>query len=373
MEKETKSTVDIQNLHQAFEIFNEATKNLTDKYDTLKNEVERLRNELRIKNDEIQDSANLLNAILMNSTSGILTIDSQGNILIKNEFASFVINEYGDGFIKVLLDFSENGVYEFTFSDRQFRLSCGNFPFKELTVFIYIFDDITNLKNLEAEKERNEKLAIMGEMAANIAHDIRNPLGGIELYASMLQRDLQGDRDKTNLAVSILKGVKTINTTISNILLFTRDVHVSKKVSYISDIIDDLILYMKHLMNEKKIKFINKIDADGEIFCDSELMKQVFMNLIHNSIDAVNEFGEITISSGNDGYNTFVEIIDNGSGIKKDFLKKLFIPFQTTKAKGTGLGLSIVYRIVKAHGGNIFAESDGENWTKFTVSIPFKR
>lgn len=373
MEKETKNRVDIQDLHQAFEVFNEATKNLTEKYDVLKSEVERLRTELKIKNDEIQDFANLLNAILMNSSSGILTLDSKGNILMKNDFASTVLNEYKEDFINILSSFNEKGVFEFTFSERQFRLSCGSFSFKDFIVFIYIFDDITNIKNLEAENERNEKLALMGEMAANIAHEIRNPLGSIELYASILQRELHNEKDKAGLTTSILKGVKTINSTISNILLFTRNIMASKNVYYVSDIVDDVILYMQHLINEKKIKFINKINAE-QIYCDSELMKQVFMNLIHNSVDAVGgDSGEIVVSAKVDSTNTIVEVVDNGAGIKREFLKKLFIPFQTTKAKGTGLGLSIVYKIIKAHGGNIFADSDGESWTKFTITIPLKR
>ena len=372
MEKETESGMNIQDLHQAFEIFNEATKNLTEKYDILKSEVERLRSELKTKNDEIQDFASLLNAILMNSTSGILTIDSNGNILMKNEFASATLEEYGESFTNVLSSFNDKGVFEFNFSERQFRLSCGSFPFKDFVVFIYIFDDITDIKNLQAENERNEKLALMGEMAANIAHEIRNPLGSIELYASLLQRELRSEKNKSELATSILKGVKTINSTISNILLFTRNIMATKKIYYLSDIVDDVVLYMQHLINEKKIKFINKITSE-QIYCDCELMKQVFMNLIHNSVDAVGERGEIIVSSKCDSSNTIVEITDNGSGIKKEFLKKLFIPFQTTKAKGTGLGLSIVYKIIKAHGGNIFADSDGESWTKFIITIPLKR
>jgi two-component system sensor histidine kinase FlrB len=207
-------------------------------------------------------------------------------------------------------------------------------------------------------------------MAANIAHEIRNPLGGIELFASLLGRDLEDSPDKKRLTHSIIKGVRTINSIISNILLFTKEIQLEIKEHFLSDIVDDVILYLQHIMRDKEIRFINNISEESKIKCDAELFKQVVMNIVHNSVDAVKSGGEIRIESGADGTESWFTITDNGSGIEPSMTGKLFMPFQTTKAKGTGLGLAIVYKIIKAHGGNIEADSDGKTYTTFRVAVP---
>lgn len=175
--------------------------------------------------------------------------------------------------------------------------------------------------------------------------------------------------EKENLLNSIIKGVKTINNTISNILLFTKDVRLNKRYVYIADIVDDVILFLKHLMNEKKILFHNRIGENDRIYCDVELIKQVIMNIIHNAIDAVPQGGKIVIYSEETEKDSSIFVEDNGSGIDPEFIDKIFLPFHSKKAKGTGLGLSIVYKIVKAHNGNIYPMSK-PGQTVFKITLP---
>jgi len=370
LEKETKKSIDINDLHEAFKIFSEASNNLTASYEALKSEVERLKNEIKAKNQQLKEYGELVDTILKNSSSGILTVNSDKEILLKNKIAENLIKTFGNNFLDLLYTFEEKGLFEFNIKDNYFKVSVSKFNMNSVSGLIYIFDDITGLKLMEIEKQRHEKLALMGEMAANIAHQIRNPLGSIELFTSLLQRDLKGDEPKVNLTNSILKGIKTINSTISNILLFTKDVKVKKQLYFIGDIVDDVVLYLMHLMKDKNIQFINKIGENDTIYCDIELTKQCIMNLIHNAIDAVDNGGKIMIRSFSDDKYSEIEITDNGHGIPKDFLDRLFIPFQTTKAKGTGLGLSIVYKIIKAHGGNIIPESIPNEYTSFKIIMP---
>lgn len=371
MEEKNKS-IDINSLQEAFKLFNEASNTLVNSYDTLKKEVEKLKDELKSKNQQIKDYAELLDTILMNSSSGILSINNKGEILLKNSIADNILNRFKSEFINKLISFEKRGVYEFELNDCYFKVSTSKFSVGDVEGAIFIFDDITNLKVMEIEKSRNDKLKIMGEMAANIAHEIRNPLGSIELFASLLQRDLKEDEAKRKLTNSILKGVKTINAAISNILLFTKDFKVKKELYYVSDIVDDVVLYLVHLMREKHIKFINRVTEDDTIYCDPELLKQCLMNIVHNAIEAVDIGGEISIDFSQDNKYCIIEVTDNGEGIDEEFLDRLFIPFQTTKAKGTGLGLSIVYKIVKAHQGNIIAESRKGEYTTFKIFIPKK-
>lgn len=371
MEQKTEKIMDITLLNEAFDAFNKATENIQSSYDSLQKETAKLRLEVEDKNVKLEEMSYLLESVLMNSNSGLIAISSNGDILIKNKIAEDIELYCGKNFYSEnVFKLNESGIYEFEVNNNFFRISVGKLKMDKQSGFVYILDNVTNIKKFELEKQRNEKLSLMGEMAANIAHEIRNPLGSIELFASLLSRELAKDESQKRLTDSIIKGVRTINSTISNILHFTREMKLDIQKHFVADIADDVVLYLRHLMLEKGIKFINKIDENHCIYCDSELIKQVVMNLIHNSIDAVSEGGIIVIESQETAKETLFIIQDNGSGISEDFLNKLFIPFQTTKAKGTGLGLSIVYKIIKAHKGNIIPESDGISYSKFSVKIP---
>ncbi|MCA1932773.1 MAG: ATP-binding protein [Calditerrivibrio sp.] len=359
----------IELLRKAFDNFNQATEKLQNSYKELQDEAEKLRHEVEIKNKELKDKTDLLNAVMMNATSAIVVINENGDLIMRNNSAEDLIKSIDAKDLNKIFSEKKRSLFDVEVGNRFFNVSVGDFLFSGEKGYIYIIDDITVLKEIEKEQRRNEHLKLMGEMAAGIAHDIRNPLGSIEIFASLLKRDLEGDREKNNLLNSIIKGVKTINSTISNILLFTKDIRITKSSFYISDIIDDVILFMKHLMNEKKIIFNNQINEDDKIYCDAELIKQVVMNIIHNAIDAVDIGGKITIYSKESEKDTSIFIEDNGHGIDPDFIDKIFMPFHSKKAKGTGLGLSIVYKIIKAHNGNIVPMSK-PGQTIFKITIP---
>lgn len=367
--EDIKKIEQIELLRKAFETFNEATEKLQNSYNQLQEEAERLRREIEKKNLELQEKTELLDAVMMNATSAVIVIDDQNNIILSNTSASKLLQSYADIFRKKLFTVKTPSVFILEENDKYYNVSVGKFSLANKNGFIYIIDDITNIKEIEKEQRRNENLKLMGEMAAGIAHDIRNPLGSIEIFATLLKRDLEGDREKEQLLNSIIKGVKTINNTISNILLFTKDVRLNRKMVYIADIVDDVILFMKHLMNEKKIIFNNRIGENDRIYCDMELIKQVVMNIIHNAIDAVSQGGKITIYSEETSKDSSIIIEDNGPGIEPEFLDKIFLPFHSKKAKGTGLGLSIVYKIIKAHKGNIIPFSK-PGQTIFKITLP---
>ncbi|KAA0259505.1 GHKL domain-containing protein [Deferribacter autotrophicus] len=368
MAKESRRN-EIELLSEAFQAFNIATEKLQNSYAALKEETEKLRKEIEEKNKQLEEMSSLLSSVLMSANSAIVALDDNGKIIISNRKFDELYNFYGDKFLDFLMKNMSKGIYEKDFEKSVFRISVGKFNHNGLDGWTFSIDDITEFKEMEKEHRRDEHLKAMGVMAANIAHEIRNPLGSIELFASLLSRDLKNNLEKRSLADSILKGVKSINSTISNILLFSKDVVVKIEKHYLADIIDDVVLYLRHLMIDKNINFINRIDEDSMIYCDKELMKQVFMNLIHNAIDAVDENGKIELYNFCDKEFDVIVVEDNGCGIEKEFLDKIFIPFHTTKTKGTGLGLSIVYKIIKAHKGNIFVESDGKSYTKILIKL----
>ncbi len=358
-------------LAQAFAAFSEASEKLEQKYSIIEEEAKKLREEVEEKNLQLSKLSSLLESVLNNSNSCVLAADDKGVILVKNPVAECFIAELGtDAFTSMLNMHRDSGVFDHEEDGRTFRISVGRLENLEQKGYVYVIDDVTHIKQLEAERQRDEKLVLMGEMAANIAHEIRNPLGSIELFASLLERDLKNDESGTKLTRSIVKGVRTINSIISNILLFTKEIKLEPQNRFVADIVDDVVLYLQHLMKEKNIKFINKINEDHVVRCDTELCKQVVMNIVHNAIEAVPDGGQIVIESFSEPERSGFTVTDNGSGISESMRKKLFIPFQTTKAKGTGLGLAIVYKILKAHNGQISVESDGATHTRFIVEFP---
>ncbi len=351
--------LDINLLNEVFEAVNRTTESLKSSYDILQKKLEQ--------------TQELLDSVLDNTNSAIIACDGKKGVFLKNRRAKELIGEMGEEKIfRILAEMTSPGVHDYgdAESKRYFRLSVSALQSDESDGFVYVMDDITRLKRLENERLRNEKLQLMGEMAANIAHEVRNPLGSIELYASLLSRDLEKDAEKKRLAVSIIKGVRTINAVISNTLLFAKEIKVNPSKYVLSDIVDEVVLYLQHIIREKKVRFVNRLDENHTILCDADMYKQVVMNLIGNSVDAVKEGGLIEATSSMNGETTSLSITDNGSGIDKDMLSRLFMPFQTTKAKGTGLGLSIAYKIIKAHGGDISAESNGKDYTRFTITVP---
>ena len=356
-------------LTQAFAAFSEASAKLEQKYTIIEAEAKKLREEVEEKNLQLSELSDLLKSVLNNSNSCVTAIDGGERILVKNPVADSFIDDLGmDNFMEMLRTYEKPGVYDHEFDGRTFRLSVGKLD--EQKGFVFVINDITHMIKLEAERQRDEKLVLMGEMAANIAHDIRNPLGSIELFASLLERDLKGDESGTKLTRSIVKGVRTINSIISNILLFTKEIKLETTQRHTADIVDDVILYLSHLMKEKNIRFENRINEEHKVRCDFELCKQVVMNIVHNAIEAVPDGGHIVIDSFEEADVSGFTVRDSGTGISESMRKKLFIPFQTTKAKGTGLGLAIVYKIIKAHNGDITVDSDGHSYTVFRVAFP---
>ncbi|MGD8991473.1 MAG: ATP-binding protein [Desulfobacterales bacterium] len=237
--------------------------------------------------------------------------------------------------------------------------------------------DITRMQSLELQAKRTGRLSAMGEMAARIAHEIRNPLGSIELFSTMLIADLQDSEELKTLAEHISAGVKSINNIVSNMLLFIGpEQQLDEQVLDVHEALKDSLFFAGHLLDAQD--GINvQTDLTTETMLvkgDLELLKQVFLNLVLNAIQALSDGGRLHVSS----HKTYdvagahlaeVHFVDTGCGIAKTELSKIFDPFYTTRKKGTGLGLTIVHNIVKMHGGCIDISSSHRG-TKCVVRLP---
>lgn len=222
--------------------------------------------------------------------------------------------------------------------------------------------------------ERTRRLTAMGEMAAKIAHEIRNPLGSIAIFASLLERELDNEPDKKRFASHITKGVKTLDNVVSNMLLFTGSPEARSKPIDIREIIEDAIVLTRG--HEKKgIRISESHEGPTVIPGDQGLLSQLFLNLFLNSLDALDENGLLSVrtfvSNPPDGF-LWIEVMDNGYGIPGEHIDRVFDPFFSTKERGTGLGLAIVSSVVNAHKGHIDVKSEAGFGTTFLISLPLE-
>ena len=221
------------------------------------------------------------------------------------------------------------------------------------------------LEQANAQLSRTRELAALGEMAAGIAHEIRNPLGSIKLYSEALEEDVKDRPGPAGLAVKIGSAVRGLDRIVGDVLAFARETRLSPAPC------DPAALLMS-AVDDARAELLDagadvQIDADDdlEFVCDAELMRRALVNLVRNAAEAVREAGgaravRLTAGRGTrlgvDGSReacAVVAVEDSGPGIPEDVIPRMFNPFFTTRAVGTGLGLAIVHRIVDAHGGSV--------------------
>ncbi len=239
---------------------------------------------------------------------------------------------------------------------------------------ILVIRNLTQQKLLEDQIQRKERLIAMGELASGVAHEIRNPLNTISTITQQLNKDfepIERNEEFHTLASLVNKEVKRINETINSFLRFAKPEIILLKEFQLSELIRQIEDQYKPMLAEKLIKFEKNIEWDGIVNWDRNQIQQVLMNLIQNSFDAIDKGGKIILKillETNEQIR--IEIIDDGNGIPKHILNKVFNLYFTTKAKGTGIGLSLVQRIIFEHGGTISIESEESKGTNFIIIIP---
>jgi len=233
------------------------------------------------------------------------------------------------------------------------------------------------LQEMQEHLIQSEKLASLGKLAAGIAHEINNPLGGILLYSHLLLEDLGNDSPYADNIKKIIKETTRSKEIVKGLLEFARPKEPEKAVININDV----ILYSLGIF-EKQALFQNirikkdLTDDSAKIVGDASQLQQVFMNIILNAAEAMNGEGDLIVKTYVDGKgNVLAEITDTGCGISKENISRIFEPFFTTKpvGKGTGLGLAISYSIIKRHGGDIRVKSEEGKGTTFTISLPMAK
>jgi PAS domain S-box-containing protein len=369
----------------------------------LKTRVASLTEELERKNSDLEKNLAerermqlYLENILGNLTTGVVVLDLAGRVTLMNHAAEqmtgYVAERAREVGVASCLGIEAGLPEEYpslmtllgTLNDRTIRQHEGGIDrFFHLSASgqcgrngkivggIVLLQDVTRIKELEQEGARKKRLASMGEMAANIAHEIRNPLGGIELFASILRKELAGDADKQGLAENVIIGVKSLNHIVSNLLYYTRPRKPVYTWFSVPEVVKESLLFAEHVLRQKGIElFVRHTGPETDIWSDGELIKQILMNLILNAVQAMPEGGALEIETFIDEKEVQCRLSDTGPGIPEEALGHIFNPFYSTREKGTGLGLGIVDHILEMLGGRIRVQSRMEEGTSFVITLP---
>jgi two-component system sensor histidine kinase PilS (NtrC family) len=244
----------------------------------------------------------------------------------------------------------------------------------EVSGILGIFQDLTQVQRLEEEMRRNERLAGLAEMAAGIAHELRNPLASLSGVMQILRTELAPKGEHRKLMEIALREMDRLDTIIAAFLTSTRPMELHLARCNIVAILDETVkLLYTHVDYQPSISVRLEFDSpEVWLVADSDQLRQVVWNLLLNAVQAMPRGGTLTVQATRRPAEGGVEvnIRDTGKGIKPDHLRQIFTPFFTTRHGGSGLGLAIVHRIIEAHHGRILIESREGQGTTVTLSLP---
>jgi PAS domain S-box-containing protein len=395
-----------QKLHSAY-------KNLEEKFEDLNLKLEKTNRELRQSLVEKERISNYLKNILESLTSGVVAINLEGEITLFNRAAEEILGYKTDEVLgRKYGEIMGRGVDEkmtlsstlksrrahlneekdvFTKKGKKIPLGFSSSLLTDgdnnILGAVEVFFDLSKLKQLEEEVTRVRTLAALGEMAATMAHEVKNPLGGIRGFADLLDRDLKEGDPRKKSVEKITEGVETLDKIVLSLLNYSKpiklDLHQVEFINFIDDAIKFFEIDLER--GKKKIRIVREY-PQKTLLCriDPEQFRQVILNLLHNASQAMPQGGKIVVRVNEEekgttnpknslrvrqeGKRVVLKISDNGVGMSKATLNKLFTPFFTTKEHGTGLGLSTVKKIVEAHGADIKVKSEiGKGTTVIVV------
>ncbi|MEJ2168009.1 MAG: ATP-binding protein [Desulfobacterales bacterium] len=240
---------------------------------------------------------------------------------------------------------------------------------------VIVLRDLSEIKKLQEKVRRSEKLAAIGELAAGIAHEIRNPLSSIRGFAQFLRHALKDKPQEQLYAETMVSEVDRINRVVTDLLTFARPMEAELAPTDITELIEHTVRLVTAEAGSRNVQIETRIADVSLLPLDANQMTQALLNLILNALQATDQEGRVEIGAevNADEACLHIWVADNGSGISPEQKEKIFEPFFTTREKGTGLGLAIVHKIVENHQGEIIVESPPPGNIKgcrFTMIIP---
>ncbi len=343
---------------------------------------------------KIEESRNELNAILSHIIEGVVVEDKDYTIRFMNDSFKRL---YGDQIGRKCYEVFHNSTfpcdlcaidevinknkecvcYNTTDSEgREYEVTAAPLIFKDETLVVEICRDVTERNRLRKKLFQSDKMITIGQLSAGIAHELRNPLCAIDAARYYISEVIEDKNPELQEELeSIERGVKRAQKIINDLLDFSRESAGEREEVDVNDLLENSLSLVKDEMLIRDIELIEKFGDIPHTYINASAMRQAFLNIIVNAIQAMDKFGRLEVTTEVDrSSQSLIRVIisDNGPGIPKDSLSKIFEPFYTTKqdGQGTGLGLAITKSIVERDGGTIIVNSTVGKGTTFTISIP---
>jgi PAS domain S-box-containing protein len=347
--------------------------------------------------------------LVWNLRNGVIAVTRDGRIAVMNEVAYRICglepsaHDIGRPYAEVLRDLPDvtriiAGAFELSHLANRaelrlkrtgkvigYTLSQVRDADGRLTGATLFFKDLTRVEQLEERERLRDRLAALGEMAAAIAHEVKNPLAGIEVMAGLLKRQLATNEDALSILNDIIKEAKMANAIVIEVLDFVRPIRLQVEHITLAGVVRDAISMAESHVSRGAIDVETSLPNDLPfIQGDPHQLRQIFTNLLTNAFEAMEGKGQVTISATQlpaedeeavgSGVKAApmvqVEVADNGPGVTPEVMDKMFSPFFTTKPRGSGLGLAIVRKIVDAHDGRIDVSGRPDGGVRFRVTLP---
>lgn len=369
-------------LAEAFQIFSKASAELSGAYSELQSQVAGLAEELAAANgalrQQYQEKAALterLSLLLDALPAGVVVLDDAGRVVQANPAASLFLGgvsvgaEWAAIYAAALLPGGTPG--EFLGGER--RLAVDVTPLDSAGGRIVLLHDITEAQQLKTQAERHQRLAAMGEMAAQLAHQLRTPLAAALLYAGNLENPELPAASTAAIARKTVARLKHIEHLIQDMLLFARGEVLGRERFALADFLAELAQNFEPLAHAAGVRFIVNNQSDDVLLGGTrKSLVSALTSLLENALQALDEQegGRIELSAQSGDDSVVLAVEDNGPGMDAAIAGRLFEPFYTTRSDGTGLGLAIARGVVRAHGGGIELVSSPGAGARFIVSLP---
>jgi two-component system sensor histidine kinase PilS (NtrC family) len=240
----------------------------------------------------------------------------------------------------------------------------------EIVGLIAVCEDLSPLKEMEARMRQADRLAAVGRMAANIAHEIRNPLASITGAIEVLVRDADAGGARERLAQIVTRESERLDHIIRDLLEYARPAPLALQPMDLADTLDDVLLLIEHRPLPEQVKVVRAYAPPLPVLADTQQVRQVMWNLCLNAVEAMRDSGELRVGARRHEDRVKVWVSDTGPGIQAEHLAHIFEPFFSTKAGGSGIGLALVHRIVQDHGGDVDVRTGPGEGTTFTIHLP---
>jgi two-component system sensor histidine kinase PilS (NtrC family) len=367
----------------------------------LSEQIQKSRAEVKAKQKDLADLEMLKENIIQNISSGLIALDEHNRIIVFNRGAEEIFNvdsrdaikkDIGDIIPRIMPYLKVHSPHQFSQlsykgkEDQQIDLLLNISYLKEYDGSnkgkILVFQDTTRIREMEQEVKRMEDMAMLGELAAGIAHEIRNPLASISGSIQVLNDSLSKEEAHINrrLMEIVLREVSRLDHLVNDFLQFARPQRIEIEEFELNQLImDTLYLFQNSQSWSEHLDIDTKIMTPLTIKSDPHQLKQVFWNIFLNASEAMPKGGLISISakketdstsSGESVESVRIKIEDNGPGLDQKISKDIFKPFSTTKKDGSGLGLAIVKRLIEGLGGNVSGKNAARKGTRISIRLP---